>query len=177
MSGSADVNSLELLAEWYNALTIYRTDALEAASAIALEIQRAESWLDEQLRIWQGRARACEEEVTRAKTELSNRRFPDFSGRMPDCSVQDENLWRAETRLDHARDQIEVVRPWFVKLPKLVEESYGVASRHLVNFLEAEMVRGLSALKKQIASLDAYLNIKPEVPQAKPPSAAQGNKT
>ncbi len=102
MNGSASVHSLQALYDWHAALCIFRTEAVESLSGIALEIQRADSWLDDQLRHWQNEVRDAEEDVVRYKTELSNRKFPDFSGRIPDCSVQEEALWKAEDYLDHA---------------------------------------------------------------------------
>src|SRR5258708_39755380 len=103
MEGSADVHSIEALRDWHAALCVFRAEAMEALASVALEIQRADAWLDDQLRYWQREVRDCEEGVVRAKTELANRRFPDYSGRIPDCSVQEENLWKAESRLDYCR--------------------------------------------------------------------------
>lgn len=164
MTGPAAVNSIDLLQEWHAALCVFRTEAMESLASIALEIQRADAWLDQQLRGWQREARDAEEDVVRYKAELSNRRFPDHAGRIPDCSVQEENLWRAEDRLQHAREQVEVVRRWYVKMPKLVEEAYSGSSHHLMNFLEGDLPRSLARLQDQIRSLDAYVNVRSEVP-------------
>lgn len=173
MSGSADVHSLEALVDWHAALCVFRTEAAESMSAIALEIQRADSWLDDQLRSWQRETRDAEEDVVRYRAELANRKFPDFSGRIPDCSVQEENLWRAEARLERARDQIEVVRRWYQKLPKMINDEYDVPARHLINFLDADLPRGLALLKNQIASLEAYLNLQAEhVPPPSPTTSS-----
>lgn len=162
MNGQANVNAIDVLQDWHAALCVYRTEALEALASINLEIQRAEFWLDERLQFWQREARDADEDVIRCKAELANRRFPDFSGRIPDCSQQEENLWRAEARLEHAREQIDVVRHWYTKMPKLVEEAYSGSAHHLMNFLEGDLLRGLAQLKHQIRSLDAYVNLRTE---------------
>lgn len=174
MNGSAGVHSLEALLAWHASLCIFRTDASEAMASVALEIQRADSWFEDRLRHWQNAARDAEEEVARAKAELSNRRFPDFSGRIPDCSVQEEALWKAESRLEYTRDQIEVVRRWCQRLPRMIGEAYEGPARHLINFLEGDLQRGTALLKNQIASLDAYLNLQSErVPAAPAPPAGK----
>lgn len=172
MSGSADVHSLDALVDWHAALCAYRTEASESMSAVALEIQRADSWLDDKGRFWQQQAREAEEDVVRYRAELQNRKFPDASGRIPDCSVQEENLWAAEARLERCRDQIEIVRRWYQKLPKMINEEYDVPARHLINFLEGDLPRGIALLKNQIASLESYLNLKAEhvAPPPSPPA-------
>jgi hypothetical protein len=162
MTGPAAVHSIELLQEWHAALCIFRTEAMESLSAIALEIQRTDAWLDEKLRGWQREARDAEELVVRYKAELANRRFPDFSGRIPDCSLQEENLLKAERRLEYARDQIDIVHRWYTRMPKLVEEASSAPSRHLANFLEGELPRALAVLTERIRSLEAYVNVQPQ---------------
>ncbi len=169
MTGPAAVDSITLLEEWHAAVCVFRTEAVEALASVALEIQRADLWLDEQLRGWQRAARDAEEDIVRYKAELANRRTPDYSGRIPDCSEQEENLRRAKGRLENARDQIEVVRRWYTKMPKLIEEAYSSSARHLANFLEGDLPRALALLKERIRSLDAYVNLRPEQMAAKPP--------
>jgi hypothetical protein len=162
MAGPAAVNSIDLLQEWHSALCVFRAEALEALASIALEIQRTEFWLDEKLRGWQREARDAEELVVRCKAELSTRSYPDLSGRVPDCSLQEDNLRRAKDRLDNAREQIEIVGRWSTKMPKLVEEASSGPRRHLMNFLEGELPRALAQLTERIRSLDAYVNLRPE---------------
>jgi hypothetical protein len=171
MNGSASVNSLAVLHDWYAALCVFRTEAMESLASISLEIQRADTWLDDQSRSWQQAARDAEEDVVRCKAELANRRQVNFAGRIPDCSVQEENLQEAENQLQYARDQIEVVRSWFHRMPKMIDEDYTGPSRRLMNLLEGDLPRGLAMLKSQIASLEAYLNIRAE--QAPPAPVAE----
>jgi exonuclease VII small subunit len=167
----ANVQSIDALQEWHAALAVFREEALESLAAVALEIQRSESWLDDRLRGWQNEARDAEQEVVQCKTELANRKFVGFDGRVPDCSVQEEALWRAEDRLERAREQIEIVRKWYHKMPKMVSEEYEVAARHMLNFLEGDVPRGLAMLKSQIASLEAYAQLRAEQFAPPPPPA------
>jgi hypothetical protein len=174
MNGSANVDSLEALREWHAALCVFRAEVVESLASVNQEIQRSDAWLDDQMRHWQSLARDAEEDVLRCKNDLANRKFEDFSGRMPDCSVQEEALWKAEKRLDYIREQIVVVRRWMTKLPKLISEAWDGASRHLSNFLEAELPRGIALMNSQITALEQYLHIKPpESAPAAPPAAAK----
>ena len=177
MTGPAAVNSIDVLQEWHSALCVFRTEAMEALASVALEIQRADMWLDEQLRAWQREARDAEEEVTRYKAELSNRQTPDYSGRIPDCSEQEKNLRWAKHRLENARDQIEVVRRWYTRMPKLIEEAYSGPAHHLANFLDGDLPRSLALLKDQIRSLDAYVNLRSDHIAAPPPAQPRKEST
>ncbi|MCE9531771.1 MAG: hypothetical protein K8T89_11710 [Planctomycetes bacterium] len=173
MNPSASVESIAALRDWHAALCVFRTEALESLASAALEIQRADSWLDDQARHWQSEARDGEEDVLRCRNELAQRQFPDYSGRIPDCSVQEEALWRAEARLEYIKEQIEIVRRWYTRLPKLINEEYDGAARRLTNFLEGDVPRGLALLQGRIGSLEAYVGIKP---QAIPTPAATPEK-
>ena len=95
MNAGADVGSLAALHDWYAALAEFRTEAQGALTSLALSLQRAEHWLGEQAQFWRRRIRACEEDVTQAKTELMNRQYADFSGDTPDCTVLMKELYKA----------------------------------------------------------------------------------
>jgi hypothetical protein len=102
---------------------------------------------------------------------LFRRKTPDFSGRIPDTSVQEENLARAKARLRFAEDQVEVCRKWAAKLPKMINEEYDGPSRRLGDFLEAELPAAIAHLNARILSLHKYTEVKPtEVapPERKP---------
>jgi len=168
MNQGAGVESLAALQEWYGHLTVFRTDGLDALASITSELNRIEAWLTEQLRRWQQTARECEEDVAQAKNELRNRSFPDWSGRMPDTTVQEDNLREAERRLDFARDQIQVVRRWVSRLPVEITEVYEGPSRHLGNFLEGDVPRALAVLARQMDAIEQYLQVQPEPSVPKP---------
>ena len=66
----------------------------------------------------------AEEDVVQAKAKLAQRKTPNFDGRIPDTSVQEEDVARAKDRLGLAEEQVEVCRKWAVRLPKMVSEEY-----------------------------------------------------
>jgi hypothetical protein len=162
MAVGAEVRSIPALREWLAAVAKYRSDAAEAVAGIDMEVRRAYDWLAEQESLWKQAVRDCEEEVVQAKAELAARRFPGFDGRMPDTTVQERNLRRAQARLEYAHDQVKKCRSWQVKMPKLVDELYTSAARRLGLFLDGDLARGLAGLDRRLASLESYADLKPD---------------
>ncbi len=161
MTPGAEVNSIMVLADWHAAVCNYRTEATESLASVAMTIQHADEWLEEKLNFWQKEKREADQEVVQAQAELRNRQITDFRGRIPDCTVQEENLRLAEARFDHAEEQIKVVRRWLVQLPRMVNETYESHGRRLSRFLEGELSRSLVQLDQQIRSLEAYVAMNP----------------
>ncbi|HVK08212.1 MAG TPA: hypothetical protein VM597_05480 [Gemmataceae bacterium] len=161
MTPGADVQAIDALQDWHNALCVHRVEALEALSSIAMEIRRAFDWIDEEEKAWRREARAAEDDVVRAKAELNQRRNPNYADRVPDTSVQEKELARAKARLQHAEDQIDVCRKWAVRLPKMISEEYDGAGRRLMNFLDVELATAIADLGARIDRLHAYLAVTP----------------
>jgi len=161
MSPGADVQAIDALQDWHNALCVFRTEANESLSSIALEIRRAFDWIDEQGHYWKRELREAEEDVLRGKSELSQRKTPDYSGRVPDTSVQEENLARAKARMEFAHDQIEICRKWAMRLPKMVSEEYEGTARRMANFLEMDLAGAIATLNTRIDRLHAYTAVQP----------------
>ena len=169
----ADVRSIDALRDWHASLSVYGAGLSDALAGVELEIRRAFDWLGEQLSRWQHAVRECEEEVVQAKAELSARKFPDWSGREPDCTVQEKALRKAKAKKEHAEEQVVLVRKWIARLPKLIDESYTGPSRRLGSFLEVELPKALVALERQVGALDSYAGLRPD--HAPGPSLTQPN--
>lgn len=159
---SADVRSIAGVIDWRADLTNYGELLAEAMAGVDLEIRRAYDWVEEQLSRWRKAIRDCEEDVTRAKAELSQRRFTTWDGREPDCTVQEKNLRLAKARLEHAEEKVEACRRWLARLPKLIDETFTGASRRLRSMLEADVPNALAALAQRIAALEAYAGLRPD---------------
>jgi outer membrane murein-binding lipoprotein Lpp len=161
MTPGADVQAIDALQDWHNALCVHREEAMEALSSIALEIRRAFDWIDEEEKSWRREAKAAEDDVVRAKAELNQRRNPNYADRIPDTSVQEKELARAKHRLQYAEDQIDVCRKWSARLPKMISEEYDGAGRRLMNFLDVELATAIADLGARIDRLHAYLAVTP----------------
>jgi hypothetical protein len=162
MADGADVHSIDAVRDWHAALADYGDGLAEALAGVELEIRRAHDWLGEQLGRWQRTIRDCEEDVTRAKAELAQRKFPTWDGREPDCTVQEKALRLAKARLEHAENQVVTCRRWLGRLPKMVDEVYMGPSRRLSNFIEAELPKALADLSRRVASLESYAGLRPD---------------
>jgi hypothetical protein len=170
MANGADVRSIDAVRDWHATLSGYADSLAEALAGIDLEIRRAYDWLDEQLALWRQAVRDCEEEVVRAKAELSQRKFKTWDGRDPDCTVQERELRRARVRQEHAEEQVEKVRHWIGRLPKLIDEMYRGAARRLTNFLDDDLVKGRTELARRVELLEAYAGLRPDFASAAPGS-------
>ena len=161
MNAGADVASLAALTEWYAALVGFRTDAQNALSSLNLSLQQAANWLDDQERYWHRQVRVCEDEVTQAKAELRTRQFANLSGEKPDCTVQEDNLRRAKSRLENAEDRKDAVPQWMKRLPKEILDTYDGPVRHLASLLDSDLPRGLALLARQLTALEQYAELRP----------------
>jgi hypothetical protein len=158
----ADVRSIDAVRDWHTTLANYADSLSEALAGVELEIRRAFDWLEEQQALWKQAIRDGEEEVVQAKAELSQRKFKTWDGREPDCTVQERALRRAKARLEHAEEQVERVRQWIGRLPKVIDEVYRGAGQRLKNFLEDDLPKGQSELARRIASLEVYAGLRPD---------------
>lgn len=180
MRTGADVRSLEGLREFHAALCTFRTDAMEAVASVDWSIRHLADWLSDQTRLWQAAIRQAEEEVFQAKQELAMRKYAGFDGRVPDTTVQEENLQKAKRRLAHAQEKYECCRKWQQKYPHQVGELYEGPARQLSGLLEAEVPRALAVLERRIQALEAYAaipapaapSVMPEPPPQSTPEAA-----
>ncbi len=175
MTPGADVRSIDGLIDWRVAVQNFRKEGEDVLGMISLEVQRAHDYMDDQLTFWKKESRKLEEDVIIAKAELARREMPDFSGRIPDCSVQEEALREAKQRHEFALDQIDTIRKLIVKVPREIRESYESVARRFGNFLEMELTQAISELSKQIMALEAYFALQAET-VAPPRTSSELNK-
>jgi hypothetical protein len=166
MSPGADVRSIDGLREWVAAAQVFGHDAAEALGGVRVEIRRAFEWVNEQGELWARAVRSTEQEVVQAKADLAARRFPGFDGKMPDTTLQERNLRRAEAKLEHAREQVRRCRSWASRLPKVVEEAYSARSNRLQNFLEGELPKALAGLARRVEALEQYADLRADFSSA-----------
>ena len=158
----ADVRSIDAVRDWRAALAGYGDTLSEALAGVELEIRRGFDWLADQLSYWRRQVKDGEEEVFRAKQELAARKWPGYDGRPPDTTDQEKALRRAQARLEAAERQVERVRGWIARLPKVVDEVYRGKGHRLATFLEVDLPRGLADLDRRLAALDRYAGLRPD---------------
>src|SRR5712692_509446 len=107
MSQSAQVSSIEAVRAFKEALCSFSVDAQGALCAADMEIRRTIDGLQARLQYWQREVRERQEEVTRAKTGLVQRRWGHTEGRGPGTTEQEIALRKAQQRLKEAEAKVE----------------------------------------------------------------------
>src|SRR5262249_8707936 len=133
MNEGAGVHALAAVQDWYAALALFRDDAGNALTSMTLALQKAGDWLVEQqpfLRRERGRG---EEEVSRARTELLARQYQDWSGHVPDTTVQEKALRKAQARLGYVEERLDAIRRWMQRLPVAIQDFFEGPARTLAH--------------------------------------------
>ena len=81
MGQSARVTSIETVERFRNALCEFGKDVQDSLGAAEMQIHRTFDWLAERLKYWQHQIRVREEELVRAKIELTSRKFANRDGK------------------------------------------------------------------------------------------------
>src|SRR5262245_33144063 len=105
MGQSAKVTSIRALEDFREALCAFAIDGQDALGAADMQIRRAIQWLNEQQKYWVRQIRERQEELTRAKIELQQRKFENRDGRGRGTSEPEKNLRKAEARLKEAEQK------------------------------------------------------------------------
>ena len=156
MSTGADVRAIDGLREWLASAAVFKVESEESLASIQLDIRRGIDWVSQQLDRWQRSIRDRDDAVVQAKSALAAKRYPDSNGRMPDTTVEERNLRRANARLEHAQEQVAACKKWLVNLPKIIDETFTGAGHRFALLLEGEVAKGLGHLHRQIELLDQY---------------------
>ncbi len=155
MSQSARVQSLDALKALHASLARYGPEALEALGAAQMEIRRTIENLNDQLKHWKRQVEKRQEDVNRARADLSHARALR-QGERSGYVEQEIALKKAQNRLREAEEKVVVAKRWLMLLPQAINEYDGPA-RRLAGFLDANLKQGLAVLNKKIDILEAYL--------------------
>lgn len=158
MNPSARVASVEALVELKAALSRFREQAQAALAAADVEVRRSVDSLRDQLVRWQNEVRVQQEELTRAKGFLIQRKWGSQDGKGPGTTEAELAVKAAQQRLRYAEEKIDAVRRWQRMLPQAVEEYEG-PSRVLAGSLDTDVRRSIALLEAHIATLEAYLGL------------------
>lgn len=158
MSNAARVYSIEALEDFKVAFVKFRAAAAKALDGTEQEIRRILDVLDDRARYWQRQVRERGEEVVRAKSELTRRKWMSERGSGPGYSEQEEALELAERRLQEAEEKLEKCRRWARQLPHDILEYEGPA-RQLAGMLDTEVRQAIALLEGKLVALEAYLGV------------------
>jgi hypothetical protein len=159
MNEGAGVHALDALKEWHAALALFREDAGNAVCSMTTALQKAGDWLIEQQQLWRREQRRAEEEVSRARHDLQNRQYQDWSGHEPDTTVQEKALRKAQARLGYVEERLEAIRRWMLRLPVAIQDIFDGPARTLTLFVDNGLPRALAQLTRQLDALDQYVGL------------------
>jgi hypothetical protein len=163
----ARVTSIQAVADFREALCAFGATGRDALGAVDMQVRRAVDWLSDQTKFWQVQIRKCQEEVTRAKIELQQRKMENRDGRGRGTSEPEKNLRRAQERLKHAEERLVNCRKWVPLLQHAIHEYDGPA-RLLAGALDTDLKHAVVLLDQKLAALEAYLAL--QAPSAPVPA-------
>ena len=155
MAESAHVSSIGALAEFRAGLCTFIEEARNAMVSLDMEIRRVVDWVGDQLRFWKDEMREAEDDVLRARSELSRRKMMRVGDRPIDTTEQEKNLARARRRLEHAEEKLAATKHWILVLPDEIREFEG-PSRLFQDSVESDLPKVVAMLERKIAALEAY---------------------
>ena len=169
MGPSARVGSIEKLQVLHEALARFGVEAQAALDVGRSEVRRTLDGLHDALRRWQVEVQRRQEDVNRARADLSHARaVRRGEGGRSGTVEQEMALQKAQLRLREAEEKVERTRRWLRLLPDALAE-LETPSRHLSGMLEADLRQALALLDGKIAALLAYAELAlPEPGKASP---------
>lgn len=158
MSRAARVTSIDRVRDFRSALCDFGKDAKDSLAAAEMHLRRAADWLGERLKYWQREIRVREEELVRAKSELTRREQAKRQGAGPGTADQEKAFRVAQMRLKEAEEKLKSCRRWGPLLQHAINEYHGPA-RVLSAALDSQLVQALGLLDRKLEDLEAYLRV------------------
>jgi hypothetical protein len=174
MSHSARVTSIETVERFRNSLCEFGKEVQDALCAVDMQIRRTVDWLADQAGHWQRQIKVRQEELTRAKIELTSRKYMNRDGKGPGSTDQEKAFRKAEARLKEAESKLANCRRWKPLLDHAIREYQGPA-RQLSAATDADLKHSLALLDQKLAALAAYLALNP--PPAPSPVSMASSET
>jgi hypothetical protein len=171
MNNAAKIHDVDSLRELYAALAKFGVQAQSALDSVNAEIRRASDFLERQDAYWQHETIRRQEELNRARADLSRQRWI-HDGENVGTSEKELLVRRAREQVREAEAKVELVRRWKRQLPQAIAD-YNGPGRRLAGMLEADLRGMLALLEGRSAALEAYVAIAP--PVAEKPPAAEGD--
>ncbi len=162
MSNPARVESIEALKIFRRAIVKFIEAADVALADAESEMQRRLNWLEnEQDSYWQGQIRKRQEEVTKCKDAVRQKKiFKDFAGRTPSADQEEKALRLSIARLEDAERKLAAVRRYARKLPKEIEVYKGTVQRFATT-VQTDLPTAAGKLDAMIRKLEEYANVGP----------------
>jgi len=161
MSTSANVKSIQALADLKTMLARYGGDVQETLQRMARTIEQTRHTLTERQNHWRIQVRRCEEQLAQARAALThcqNSAYTDREGRrhVPDCRRFEQTVSDARRQLDAANQALRNVEQAITQVEAAVH-GYEQHARRLSNFVNSDLKSGQALLERKITTLQAYV--------------------
>ena len=162
MSNPARVESIEALKMFRRAVIKFVEAANVALGDAESEMQRRLNWLEnEQDSYWQGQIRKRQEDVSKARDAVRQKKiFKDFAGRTPSADQEEKALRIALARLEDAERKLAAVRRYAKKLPREIEVYKGTVQRFATT-VQTDLPTAAGKLDAMIRKLEEYAALGP----------------
>ena len=156
MSDRANVQSIEVIADFRAAAVRFDEDASAALCAMQQELSRVVEYFEQDRpRFWKREAHRAYERVAEARTSLETCRMKKVAGRTPACDDEKLALRKAKARLEYCEQKTGVVKKWADKVRRECGEFSG-RTGNLQRVLEGELPRMQALLERTTTILEEY---------------------
>jgi hypothetical protein len=166
MSQSANVRSVQTLADFKLTMCNFAEEARNSLSGVDMELRRMRDWLErDQLGYWQAQVKKRNEELMQARADLHRRKISQQGSEAVSDAEQKEALREATRRVRVAEEKVALVRRLIPQLHHAIDE-YHSHSQPLGDYLSGGFEKSLVSLERMITALDAYLALRaPSAPR------------
>ncbi len=155
MSG-AQVETTAALTDVRTALILFTERAQAALASMRQETRSTLRWLhDEQPHYWQHELRRSFDRVASARTEYETCRMRTVAGHRSACIEEKVAFQKAQRRLEHVQQQIEVTRRWGIQAADQANEFFGKIGP-LERILDYDLPLMLAVLERMLTAIEAY---------------------
>jgi hypothetical protein len=166
MPERAQVTSIEAVESFRAKLIVFITKARAALEEAADEVQRTQSWLDNEQRMrWENECRRRRRELDEAQQEL-------FSAKVSRIRTQSAAqvlaVERAKRALREAEDKREAVKRWGREFANRADPLVKQVEQFL-GFVTTDLVKAAAHLSGLLKALDAYMAARSQAATLEPP--------
>ena len=153
---AANITSIEAIRLFAAAMMAFEDGAEDAAVQLELEVRRPVAWIDELSMYWPKQVRKASDAQSEARINLEKCELTISGEDRRSCYDERKALEKAKRRLRTAEEKVQAVRRWKVQIRKEVEE-FQVQIAKLRQFLESDLVRSITSLKRMNEALEQYV--------------------
>jgi hypothetical protein len=160
MGRPARVKSIDALQSMSSAMVCFRDDARSALDDLEIQIYRILQWIREDCRMyWKNEVHRSQDRVTEARHQLEHAMiYRRIEGQHASCTEEKKALEMAKRRLTMAEGKVEAIKHWSPVIERAIDDYLRIRT-HLVNWLEADYPRAVSALDRMMTALEKYIRM------------------